>query len=77
MSMRDVFAMLLIGLTAFVVVSVAAFFLLSNFGQTLLGTHDNARAEIHYALVSGLLAMPAVLIWWRQRRRGPASKDRT
>jgi hypothetical protein len=76
MSVRSVFVMLLIGLTAFVVVSAAAFFMLSNFGQTLLGTHDNARAEIHYALVAGLLATPVVLIWWRQPRRGPVSKDR-
>ena len=77
MSARGVLAMLLIALTTFVVVGVAAFFLLSYFGQTLFGAHDNARAEIHFALVCGFLATPLVLIWWRSRRRGLASKETT
>lgn len=71
MSLRRVFGTLLIGLVAFVVVSVVVFFLLSNFGHSLFAMHDLARAAIHFGLVCGLIAAPVVSIWWWSRRRDP------
>ena len=77
MSVRKGLLMLFVALATFIVVAGAALFLLSTFGTGVLpGGADSARATIHYALVCGLLAVPAVLIALNKRLRGAASKDR-